>query len=197
MYKRQVPDHVLVILDEAYYEFAHNQADYPDSMDYRYDNVITLRTFSKAYGLSGIRVGYGFAHEDLISNLTKVKLPFEPNLVGQLGAYGAIKDHPHLERTIKNNTERYNELHKYLTKLNFSPISSVTNFITFKTGSAQASDWMFEKLLEQGVIIRPLKSNEMSEYVRVSLGTKKEMDHYYESMDNIIKEYDQLFGRPS
>ena len=86
-----VPNHVLVILDEAYFEFAQNEDDYPDSMDYRYDNVITLRTFSKAYGLSGVRVGYGFAHEDLIANLSKVKLPFEPNLIGQLGAIGAVK----------------------------------------------------------------------------------------------------------
>ena len=71
---QHVPSHVLVILDEAYFEFAQAREDYPNSMDYRYDNVITLRTFSKAYGLSGIRIGYGFGHEDLISNLTKVKV---------------------------------------------------------------------------------------------------------------------------
>eukprot|EP01030_Chromulinospumella_sphaerica_P020166 gene20166-biopygen17879 len=68
---KHVPDHVLVILDEAYFEFAREADDYPNSMDYRYDNVITLRTFSKAYGLSGIRIGYGFGHEDLIANLHK------------------------------------------------------------------------------------------------------------------------------
>ena len=192
-----VPEHVLVILDEAYFEFAQNEEDYPDSMDYRYDNVITLRTFSKAYGLSGVRVGYGFAHEDLITNLSKVKLPFEPNLIGQLGAVGAVNDSPHLARTIMNNTVRYNDLKKYLTEKNFKPIKSVTNFICFKTGSAEASDWMFNKLLDQGVIIRPLKSNEMSDYVRVSLGTKEEMDHYYEAMEKILPEYDKKFGRPS
>ena len=87
-------------------------------MDYRYDNVITLRTFSKAYGLSGIRVGYGFAHEDLIENLSKVKLPFEPNLIGQLGAIGALEDQPHLERTLRNNLKRYKEAMGYC-KINF------------------------------------------------------------------------------
>ena len=101
-----VPSHVLVILDEAYFEFANEQDDYPDSMDYRYDNVLTLRTFSKAYGLSGIRIGYGCGHEDLIANLTKVKLPFEPGIIAQMGALGAIDDINHLERTIQNNNLR-------------------------------------------------------------------------------------------
>lgn len=190
-----VPSHVLVILDEAYFEFAVQQEDYPDSMDYRYDNVLTLRTFSKAYGLSGVRVGYGFGHEDLISYLTKVKLPFEPNLVGQLGAAGALEDQPHLERTIKNNTKRYNELIAYLEEKNFQPIKSITNFVTIKTGSAEASDYLFDKLLDQGVIIRPLKANEMNEYIRISIGTKEEMKHFYEAMDAVLPEYDKKFGR--
>src|SRR5690242_629774 len=75
---RPVPERVLIILDEAYFEYAKDNPRYPDSMHYRYDNVITLRTFSKVYGLAGVRIGYGFAHEELIANLLKVKLPFEP-----------------------------------------------------------------------------------------------------------------------
>ena len=71
-----IPERVLIILDEAYFEYAQDNPRYPDSMHYRYDNVITLRTFSKAYGLAGVRIGYGFAHENLIANLLKVKLPF-------------------------------------------------------------------------------------------------------------------------
>ncbi len=70
-----MPERVLIILDEAYFEYAKDNPRYPDSMHYRYDNVITLRTFSKIYGLAGIRIGYGFAHEELIANLLKVKLP--------------------------------------------------------------------------------------------------------------------------
>lgn len=172
---KHVPPHVLVILDEAYFEFANGQADYPDSMDYRYDNVLTLRTFSKAYGLSGIRVGYGFGHEELISYLTKVKLPFEPNLIGQLGAVGALEDTPHLTRTLKNNRKRYHELMSFLLEHGFKPIKSVTNFVTIKTGSAAASDYLYESLLNEGVIIRPLKANEMPDFVRISIGTKDEM----------------------
>ena len=76
---------VLIILDEAYFEYAQDNPRYPDSMHYRYDNVITLRTFSKIYGLAGLRIGYGFAHEELITNLLKVKLPFEPSSLAQVG----------------------------------------------------------------------------------------------------------------
>lgn len=192
-----VPDDVLVILDEAYFEFAKGREDYPDSMDYRYDNVLTLRTFSKAYGLSGIRVGYGFGHQDLISYLNRVKLPFEPNLIGQVGAVGALEDRFHLKSTITNNLRRYDELISYLDEKNFNPIKSVTNFVMFKTGSEEASQYLFDKLLDEGVIIRPLKANEMPEYVRVSIGKKDEMMHFYEAMDKILPAYDKRFGRPS
>lgn len=192
-----VPEHVLVILDEAYFEFAKQFDDYPDSMDYRYDNVITLRTFSKAYGLSGIRVGYGFGHQDLIANLTKVKLPFEPNLIGQLGATGALRDTPHLTRTIENNMIQYSRCVDFLEKNDFKPMKSVTNFVTIKTGSAEASDYLFEALLNEGVIIRPLKVNKMPEFVRISLGTPEEMDHFFEAMDKVLPEYNKKFGRSS
>jgi histidinol-phosphate aminotransferase len=191
-----VPDHVLVILDEAYFEFALGKEDYPNSMDYRYDNVLTLRTFSKAYGLSGIRIGYGFGHEDLIANLTKVKLPFEPGLIAQMGALGAIFDKPHLRRTIVNNERRYKDTFEFLTKHEFKPIKSVANFIAFKTGSEEASRYMFDVLLDRGVIIRQLKANEMPEFVRVSLGTKKEMNHFFKAMEEILPEYNKRYGRP-
>jgi len=189
-----VPNSTLVILDEAYYEFAKEKDDYPNSMDYRYDNVLTLRTFSKAYGLAGIRLGYGFGHSELIQNLTKVKLPFEPNLIAQLGGVGALEDRFHLESTLNNNKKRYVETFKFLQDHGFKPIESITNFITFKTGSAEASDFLYERLLDFGVIIRPLKANEMPEYVRVSLGIKKEMQHFFTSMDKIMPEFNKLYG---
>lgn len=192
-----VPKHTIVILDEAYFEFAQSTWDYPDSMKYRYDNVITLRTFSKGYGLGGIRVGYGFAHEDFITALHKVKLPFEPNLIAQKGAVGALSDYPHLERTIRNNTKRYYETLKFLDQKNFKPIRSITNFIAFRTGSAEASDYLFDKLLDHGVIIRPLKANNLPDWVRVSIGLKDEMNHFFTAMEEILPEYDKKFGRPS
>ena len=189
-----VPAHTIVILDEAYFEFAQGFGDYPDSMNYRYDNVITLRTFSKAYGLSGIRCGYGFGHDYLIGNLHKVKLPFEPSLIAQKGAYGALKDYPHLLRTLQNNRERYEELFKYLTDTGFQPIPSVTNFVTIKTGSEEKSLYLYNELLNFGVIIRPLRANLMPDHVRISLGTKDEMNHFFEAMDKVMPKYKEKFG---
>ena len=188
-----VSPHTIVILDEAYFEFAQSSWDYPDSMKYRYDNVITLRTFSKAYGLGGVRVGYGFGSEEFIEALHKVKLPFEPSLIAQKGARGALEDYPHLERTIRNNTKRYFELLKFLEDHNFTPLSSVTNFVAFKTGSAEAADFLFEELLNHGVIIRPLKANNMPEWVRISIGVKDEMKHFYEAMDEVMPKYNMKF----
>lgn len=192
---KHVPPHTIVILDEAYFEFAQSQWDYPDSMNYRYDNVITLRTFSKAYGISGVRCGYGFGHEYLIGNLHKVKLPFEPSLIAQKGAVGALKDYPHLVRTLENNRDRYHELFTYLMQNGFNPIPSVTNFVTIKTGSEEKSNFLYNELLNHGVIIRPLRANLMPDHVRISIGTKDEMNHLYEAMDEVLPRYHQKFGR--
>ena len=194
---KHVSPHTIVILDEAYFEFAKEWPDYPDSMDYRYDNVVTLRTFSKAYGLSGVRVGYGFGHDVLINALHKVKLPFEPSLVAQKGAFGALSDRPHLDRTLHNNRERFQDLWDFLTRHNFKPIASVCNFITFKTGSEEASLALFNGLLDKGVIIRPLRANLMPDHVRVSLGTRDEMNHFFEVMEEILPAYNAKFGRPT
>ena len=194
---KHVSPHTIVILDEAYFEFAKEWPDYPDSMDYRYDNVVTLRTFSKAYGLSGVRVGYGFGHDVLINALHKVKLPFEPSLVAQKGAFGALSDRPHLDRTLHNNRERFQDLWDFLTRHNFKPIASVCNFITFKTGSEEASLALFNGLLDKGVIIRALRANLMPDHVRVSLGTRDEMNHFFEVMEEILPAYNAKFGRPT
>ena len=109
-----VPERVLIILDEAYYEFAKDSPNYPDSMSYRYDNVITLRTFSKVYGLAGIRIGYGFAHESLINNLMKVKVPFEPSFAAQAAGVAALDDTSFLNKTLDDCQSRPPDLRSIL-----------------------------------------------------------------------------------
>ena len=105
-----VPERVLIILDEAYFEYAKDNPRYPDSMHYRYDNVITLRTFSKIYGLAGVRIGYGFAHEELIRNLLKVKLPFEPSTPAQAAGIAALADKEFLHRSLELNARGLRDL---------------------------------------------------------------------------------------
>ena len=192
-----VPKDCIVLLDEAYFEFACHLPDYPDSMNYRYDNVITTRTFSKAHGLSGIRIGYGFAHEFLIENIAKLRQPFEPNSIAQAGAIGALEDHPHLTRTLQYNKELYQKTFRFLCEHGFKPIESVTNFIAFSVGSAAAGTAMFQALLDQGVIIRNLGNSGMPGFVRVSIGTHEEMDHYFSAMKDILPAWTKKLGRPA
>src|SRR5258708_10322728 len=125
---RHVPQRVLIILDEAYFEYAKDNPRYPDSMHYRYDNVITLRTFSKIYGLAGVRIGYGFAHEELIANLLKVKLPFEPSTLAQAAGIGALADKSFLHRSLELNARGLRLLTDSLREMGLTVVTSEANF---------------------------------------------------------------------
>tara|TARA_B100000029_G_scaffold266413_1_gene262374 strand:+ start:421 stop:1527 length:1107 start_codon:yes stop_codon:yes gene_type:complete len=186
-FMKLVPQRVLVILDEAYFEYANNIEDYPDSMKYRFDNVITLRTFSKCYGLAGLRVGYGFAHHNLISNLMKVKLPFEPSLPAQQAAIAAMKDSQHLNQTINLNNSEKEIVLNALNNLNIRFIESSTNFITLIFDNVKQSSNFTENMLKNGVIVRHLSSFGLPECVRVSIGTPEENKFYIQVLNNIIE----------
>ncbi len=173
-FHRRVPERVLIILDKAYFEFAMNRPSYPDSMRYRFDNIITLRTFSKAYGLAGARVGYGFAHEDLISVLLKVKLPFEPSGVGSAAAMGALEDREFLEKSTENNATGLLFVTEALRELGFHVLDSAANFVTVVLDSEEEAKQVFEHLLEQGVIVRPLEAMQLPCCLRVSIGTTEQ-----------------------
>ena len=181
-----VPDRVLIILDEAYYEFAKSQKDYPDSMHYRYDNVITLRTFSKAYGLGGLRIGYGFAHSDLISNLLKVKVPFEPSTLGQIAGLAAISDTDFLKKTIKLNKNGMNFLSNQLDTLGVKHIKSAANFITTVWDSESMAKELTITLMNMGVIVRHLDTFGWPNCIRISIGLEKENEQFISSLGEIL-----------
>src|SRR6202162_5672707 len=126
---RHVPERVLIILDEAYFEYAKDNPRYPDSMHYRYDNIITLRTFSKVYGLAGARIGYGFAHEELIRNLLKVKLPFEPSTPAQAAGIAALQDKEFLHRSLEVNARGLKHLTEGLEDMGLTVAPSKANFV--------------------------------------------------------------------
>ena len=173
-FMKNVPSRVLVILDEAYFEYAENIDNYPDSMLYRYDNVITLRTFSKVYGLAGLRVGYGFAHHELIDNLMKVKLPFEPSSVSQLAVLEALDDIEHLEETVLLNTKEMKITSDCLDNMGILYIPSVANFITIVFDSRDNVINLVQHLLENGIIVRDLIGFGLPKCIRVTIGTSKE-----------------------
>jgi histidinol-phosphate aminotransferase len=177
-----VPERVLIILDEAYFEFAQHEPAYPDSMNYRFDNVITLRTFSKAYGLAAARVGYGFAHENLIAMLLKVKLPFEPSGISAAAALGALDDYDFVQETVNNNARGHAFLERELRKLGFEVLPSAANFVTIAFEEEEQAQRMFERLLRRGVIVRPLKAMGLPRCLRISIGTQDENEMCVQSL---------------
>ena len=169
-----VPERVLIILDEAYFEFAKEIPDYPDSMTYRYDNVITLRSFSKAYGLGGIRIGYGFAHDELIANLMKVKVPFEPSLAAQAAGIAALDDSDFLIKTIQTNKMGMKFLKEKFDGMGIVQVPSVANFITTIWSSEKDALRLTQDLLKKGVIVRQLTAFGWPNCIRISVGQEKE-----------------------
>ena len=186
-FMQKVPERALVILDEAYYEYASSLPDYPDSMNYRYDNVITLRTFSKSYGLAGLRVGYGFAHDNLISNLMKVKLPFEPSVLAQVAAVAALEDQNHLKRTLVENSNQMLKIEKVFRKYNLSYIPSSANFITLIFDNESQASSFSDQFLKNGIILRHLKSFGLSNCVRVTIGNELEMKTFVNKLESILE----------
>ena len=183
---KSVPDRVLIILDEAYFEYAKDFEQYPNSMNYRYDNVITLRTFSKAYGLAGIRVGYGFAHDSLIENLLKVKAPFEPSLLGQIAASAALKDQLFLEKSIKLNALGIEYLENEFTKVGINFISSSTNFITTIWPTKRIASQISKSLLKKGFIVRQLTAFGSPNYIRISIGLEEENYKFIKTIKEVL-----------
>lgn len=181
-FHKRVPERVLIILDEAYYEFGVVEQSYPDSMHYRFDNVITLRTFSKAYGLAGARVGYGFAHEDLISVLLKVKLPFEPSGPSEAAALGALDDREFMIRSVANNAKGLVYLTRSLRDLGFEVVPSAGNFVMIVLPDEHKAKTVFQNLLERGVIIRPLATTGLPNCLRISVGAPEENQYFIETL---------------
>jgi histidinol-phosphate aminotransferase len=171
---RHVPERVLIILDEAYFEYAKDNPRYPDSMHYRYDNVITLRTFSKIYGLAGVRIGYGFAHEELIANLLKVKLPFEPSTLAQAAGIAALADKAFLHRSLELNARGLRLLTDSLREISLTVVPSEANFVMVVFADAERAARVVEDLLTQGVIVRPLTAFGLPQCIRISTGTDED-----------------------
>ena len=182
-----IPERLLVILDEAYFEFAQENPHYPDSMTYRHDNVITLRTFSKAYGLAGLRIGYGFAHGELIKNLLKVKLPFEPSHTAQAAGLGALEDAEFLEKTLENNRKGRKFLLKALTEFGFNVLVSDANFVLSLLPGPEAAQKLFLALLAKGIIVRPQEASGLPQGIRISVGGELENEILVETLDKILK----------
>ncbi|MGH9631278.1 MAG: histidinol-phosphate transaminase [Bryobacteraceae bacterium] len=189
---KHVPERVLIILDEAYFEYAKDNPRYPDSMHYRYDNVITLRTFSKVYGLAGVRIGYGFAHEALIENLLKVKLPFEPSTLAQAAGIGSLADKEFLHRSLELNARGLRYLKNSFEELELTVIESDANFLMLVLPGEEQAARLEDELLRRGIVVRSLGAFGLPQCIRVSTGTDEQNRLCAEAMENAVT---SVFGR--
>jgi histidinol-phosphate aminotransferase len=178
----RVPDHVIVAVDEAYCEYV-THSEYPDSLEYLKEgkNVVALRTFSKIYGLAGLRIGYGVTKAELVENMNKIRQPFNTNSLAQIAALAALKDRKHVEKSIALNNEGKQFLYQSFQQLGISYIPTEGNFIMFET-AREAKD-VFDALMKQGVIIRPMGGKRL----RVTIGLPEENKRFVAELEKIIK----------
>jgi len=168
----RVPDDVLLVLDEAYIEFLDDAVDLiPLIRLGARKNLILMRTFSKIYGLAGLRIGYGIAAPELVSALDKIRQPFNANLLAQTAALAALDDDEHVHKTRQNNFGGLEFFSKVFRELKLEYVPSFANFILVRVGAGQK---VFDAMQKQGVIVRPMGGYQLPEWVRISIGTKAE-----------------------
>ncbi len=180
-FMERVPDHVIVALDEAYFEYV-THADYPDSLEHLKagKNILSLRTFSKIYGLAGLRIGYGITTPEIAELMNKVRQPFNTNSLAQIGALAALADRKHVEKSIAINNEGKQFLYQTFQRLGISFIPTETNFIMFETRLDGRE--LYTALLKQGVIIRPMGGNRL----RVTIGLPEENKRFVSELEKIV-----------
>ena len=165
----QVPQHVLVVLDEAYAEYV-SERDYPAGLDLlpQYPNLVVTRTFSKAYALAGLRIGYGISHPDVAELLNRIRQPFNTNSLAQAAALAALDDEEFLRRSRELNRAGLRQLTEGLTKLGFRALPSVGNFVLVDMGGDALP--YYETLLRAGIIVRPVGNYGLPDHLRITVG---------------------------
>ena len=168
----EVPDDVLLVMDEAYVEFLDDPLDLVSLIRLgARKNLILMRTFSKIYGLAGLRIGYGVANAELVSALEKIRQPFNINLLAQTAALAALDDVEHVRRTRANNSAGLELFEHAFRNLKLEFVPSHANFILVRVGAGQR---VFEAMQKQGVIVRPMGGYQLPEWIRISIGTPQE-----------------------
>ena len=181
---REVPPDVLVIHDEAYCEYVE-RTDYPNGLEYidKHPNLVVLRTFSKIYGLAGIRIGYGISCEEIILNLNRVRSPFNTSSVAQAAAIAAINDNEHIRRSREHNRTERKFLETELLARNIPYVPSVTNFVLLNVPDCMR---IYDALLHHGVIVRPMKSFNNQEGIRVTVGRHEENVAFLAALEKVL-----------
>jgi histidinol-phosphate aminotransferase len=182
----KLPNSILVVLDEAYNEYLPEACRY-DSVSWlaEFPNLLISRTFSKAYGLASLRVGYALAHPQVADMLNRVRQPFNVNSVAQAAAVAALHDADFVRQTFELNQRGMQQITNGLTELGLNYIPSFGNFVSFRIGGATA---VYRRLLELGVIVRPVANYAMPDYLRVSIGLETENAKFLSALAQILGE---------
>lgn len=184
---KKVPKHCLVVIDEAYNEFNSGDDTYEDSALWvkEYDNLVVSRTFSKAYGLAGLRVGYMVANEEITSILNRLRAPFNVNIVALAAACAALDDSEFLAKIVENNTKERERYAAFCKEHNLFMIPSKANFVAidFKGHDAQK---IADALLHKGIIVRPLLGYKLQDILRISIGKPEENDRLFKALEELL-----------
>ncbi len=180
----KVSHDTLLIVDEAYFEYVQD-AEYPNSLDYHRDGraILTFRTFSKLYGLAGLRIGYGVGSKEIVAMMQRVRQPFNVNAPAQWAALAALDDVEHVRKSLEVNRQGLEYLQNEFKRLGLECVPSQGNFILVRVGKGQE---VFNQLLAQGVIVRPMGGYRFPEHVRVTVGTMAENQKFIEALQKII-----------
>ena len=181
-----VPEDVLIVIDEAYFEYVDDPA-YPDTLAYHDSgkSILTVRTFSKIHGLAGLRLGYGIADEKIVSQMHRVRHPFNVSSVAQAAGIAALDDEEHINRSRQTNLEGLNYLSSELDKMGIKYAPTYTNFILADFESDPAP--VYNALLKEGVIVRPVAGYGLKTHLRVSIGLKEENERFVEALGKVLK----------
>jgi len=180
-----LPKHVIVVLDEAYCEYSETY-DENSSIEWvqRYPNLIVTRTFSKAYGLAGLRVGYSISHSEISELLNRIRQPFNVNSLALVAAKEALVDDNYLVETRELNDKGLKQLENGFSALDLCYIPSKGNFITVEVGSSAVK--IYEKLLNEGVIVRPISGYDLPNHLRVSIGTAEQNEILLKALKKVL-----------
>lgn len=182
----QVPEHVVVVIDEAYFEYGATAVDYPDSSRWLNDfpNLLVTRTFSKVHGLAGLRIGYGLSHPQIADLMNRIRQPFNVNAVALQAAEAALADRSHIERSIELNSRGMQQLTEGLDSMGIHFLPSLGNFLCIDF--EQPAQQTYQALLNRGVIVRPVANYGMPNYLRVTTGLEEENKRFLETLAEVL-----------
>lgn len=193
-FMKKVPDSVLVVLDEAYTVYAESNPDYPNGLSYDLDNLLVLRTLSKAYGLAGIRIGFAFGKEYLINEMYKVKLPFEPNELAQEAAIAALQDNSFLRSTVELNTRSLEMMRKRFDEIGIDYVPTAANFFLILFPDEEFTREFNEECLNRGLILRHVNTFGIPNGIRINSGTIEETEFALKVLEEVSGIMESKYG---